>query len=631
MNLRKLCITLTLAAVLAAPPIWPVDAYAQETTNKVVLTLGSKNALINDTFHQLEIPPVVLEGTTFLPVRFVAEEILGAAVNWDATANAIVILKSEVSVKLYLESGKALVNGQEVSIGHRPFIKDERSLVPLRFLAENLNMKIVFNPLEKTITITPEPINLPPVITSLGLQSSVIKIGEVPSYNYSYDNEEGEGITAEEWGYQFVGDTRITAGKSRAFFRPGEYILYFRIKDAAGKWSETASTSFTVSEEELMSEMEFKFSKPIWGEIYENIEDVNFNFFRSNDHVTFDRTGPVLHMSNSPEIVVQPGMLFRSEASGSFRLMYHHLNYSTVNQNLYVIAENNNPNQVTLKTLKSAVFGPDIDYMHLGQVVAMRYLLPQLSHSITIQPGEKIILNPDLRSLKYKEAVTGMQDYHADGTLTLSIIMGPKETPEPELEEVPAHEVSTKTTIPQVEPVISIDVISEPTIKTPEEILKEKIKYLLTLPVLPRHPQQIRGVFPDADCLVTVKVNDGAREKIILGKEEPGHDTWLEGVDPLTGETIKNFGNYGVVYRFKMSSPTKTGVLLNPRGSIFKGAFLGTDGKIYKAPTTSQFNGLQRAAVMGVLAAGQTAEFVYTSPSGSDTPVVIALIPENFW
>ena len=627
MNIKKLGLTITLAIAIAAPTPWFADttAFATETDNKVVLTMGSNSALLNDNHYQLEIPPVVLEGATFLPVRFVAEEILDAVVTWDSTSKTIDITKGEVNVKLSLGSGQALVNGQVVSISNPPFIKDGRTLVPLRFLAENLNMRIVFDPAEKTITITHEPVNLPPVITSLGLQSNSIKIGEVPIYNYRYNNEEGEGIIAEEWGYQLAGDTRITPGKARAFFRPGEYLLYLRIKDSAGNWSEIASTSFTVSEEKLMSEMNFKFSQPVWGETFENVEEVNFNLIASNDNVTFERTGPVLHKSNSPEAVAQAGIVYRSEASDSFRLMYHHMNDSTEHQYLYVIAENNSPDQVTLKTLKSGVAGPDKDYMHLGQVVAMQYLLSKPSNSITIQPGEKVILNPNLRHLKYKEAVTGMQDYHADGAITISIIMGPKEAPEQE--EVPAQHESNVTTITQVESIIS----EPPPVRTAEEIIAEKIDYLLSLPVLPRNTKQIRGVFHGADCLVTVQANDDAMEKIILGKEESGFDTWLEGVDPLTGEVVKNLGNYGVVYQIRISSPTKTGILLNPRGRIYKGAFLGPDGKVYKAPESGQFNGLQRAAVMGVLEAGQTAEIIYKSPSGSDTPVVIALIPKYFW
>ncbi|TYO93933.1 copper amine oxidase N-terminal domain-containing protein [Desulfallas thermosapovorans] len=718
MRLKKLCTALSLAALLATPSLGLANTTAGDgetltppgekaITQRVVLTLGSNEALLNDLPYQLEVPPEVVDGTTFLPVRFVAEKVLGVAVQWDSTTKEIELARDDVKVKLALETGQALVNDQEVELTSPPFVKEGRTLVPLRFLAENLDMQIHYNSEEKTITIIkteemPEPVNLPPVITSLGLQKGVLKIGEIPSYQYTYENEPGENIVAEEWSCQFTGDGRTMTGKPRAFFQPGQYILSLRIQDAAGKWSETSTTRFTVSDEILVSEMEFKFSHPVYGELYENIEDINFNHLRANNDTTFERTGPVLHMSNSPEVVTRPGILYQSEASGDFRFFYHHLNGSTERQYLYVIAENNGTEPVTLKTLKSGVGGPTTDYMNLGQTVAMRYMSSSSSSSVTIKPGEKIILNQGLRHLNKGEAVTGMQDYKADGTIIISVVMGPEKAPEPEPEPAQEHETeqppahtgtqddSTTTTgdnqkktpaVKEDNAVVTIqvnnsnnstetsaepapDAVAKPggnsaletgpgtgsepdpapdagdtdepaekpvPVKTPEQILREKIDYLLSLPALPRHPQQIRGVFPDADCLVNIRANKGNMEKITLGKEDPGFDSWVEGLDPLTGETVKSFGNYGVVYRVAISSPGKTGVLLNPRGSVFKGAFQGFDGNVYKAPATNHFTGLKKAAVLGVLQAGQKAEFLYTPPSGSDTPLVIALIPEEFW
>lgn len=676
MNFKKLCTALTLSALLASPPLWSNDtaAYAQDTTEqdtakKVVLTLDSKDALLNDAPCQLEIPPVLVEGTAFLPARFVAEEILGAAVNWDATTRLMEITKGEVDVKMPLDTGMASVNGQEVEISNPPFIKDGRTLVPLRFLAENLNMSIEFNAEEKTITITevitdetePAPVNLPPVITYLGLPNDVIKIGEAPNFNYTYDNEEGEIITDEEWSYQLPGDTRIMTGKPRAFFQPGGYTVSLRIKDAAGNWSETFSTGVTVTDEMLMSEMAFRFSSPVYGELFENAQNFSFNLVEPGENVAFERTGPVLHLSNSPEVVTGSGILYQSDASGDFRLLYHHLNGSSEKQCLYVIAGNEGQIPVTLKTLQSGVGGPVADYMNLGQTAAIRYLSSQPSDSVTIQPGEKIILNPGLRPLNYQEAVTGMQDFQADGTITISVIMGPEKAPQPEPvleqepekapEETPGQE-QVPEQAPEETPAQGVSIIfsdnpqevepdevtgadgadSEPVpVKTPEELLQEKIEYLLSLPVLPRNSKQVRGIFSNADYLVDIQGNGGREEKIALGMETPGFDTWIEGIDPLTGETVKNVGNYGVVYHLKMSASENTGVLLNPRGSVFKGAFLGPDGNVYKAPSTSYFNGLRQAAVLGVLEAGQTDEFVYTPPSGSDTPIILTLIPEAFW
>jgi len=680
MNFKRLCAVLVLPALVAAPTFWPGStvAYAQDTANKVVLTLGSKDAVLNDAPCELEIPPVLVDGTAFLPARFVAEKILGAAVNWDPTAKIIEITKNDMDVKMSIETGQALVNEQEVEINKPALIQDGRTLVPLRFLAENLNMSIVFNAADKTIHITeiksenvePVPVNQPPVITSLATQAEVVKIGEPLILNYTYDNEEGEGIAAEEWSYKLPGDARLMTGKPRAFFQPGEYTISLRIKDDAGKWSETFSTSVTVSDEKQMSEMAFKFFSPVLGELFENGDNVAFKMLEPNQNITFERTGPVLHLSNSPEVVTGPGILYQNDVSGNFRLMYHHQNGSSEKQCLYVIAENNGQTPVTLKTLKSGVGGPSTDYMNLGQTATIRYLSSQPAGSVIISPGEKIILNPGLRPLNYQEAVTGMQDYQADGTLTISIVMGPVQAPEPEpvQEPVPAgasgqgvvpEQAPDKAQAPQPEsesapapsgvsardvtiiipsdlqgdkPNGPADTVSEPVpVKTPEEILQDKIKYLLSLPVLPRNSKQVRGIFPNADCVVNIQGHGGKEEKVTLGMETPGFDTWAEGVDPLTGETVKNFGNYGVVYYVKVTTPAKTGVLLNPRGSSFKGAFVGPDGKVYKAPATSYFNGLRQAAVLGVLQAGVSNQFIYTPPSGSDTPIILALIPETFW
>ncbi len=620
MLFRKFCIVLTLTALLTALFLRPghTAAYAREAAREVVLTLGSKEALLNDSPYQLDVLPVVLEGTTFLPVRFVAEQIIGAVVNWDLTAESVQIMKNDLNLELSLKTGQSFLNEQEVEITRPPFLMDGRTLVPLRFLAEHLEMHIAYNAVDKAITVTevieeieePVKINMPPVITSLGLLNNHLKIGEEAKYSYTFQNEDGEGIAAEEWSCLLAGDSRSVSNAPRAFFRPGEYLLFLRIKDTAGNWSETVSASFTVSTERLMTETAFKFLKPVYGEIFENGDNINFNQYDANESTIFKRSGPVVHMSNNPEEVAGPGILYRSEVSANFRLFYHHLNDSAEKLCLYIIAENNGPEAVTLRTLKSGAGGPLSDYMSLGQTVAIRYLASQPTSPVSIKPGEKLILNPGSRSLKYQEAVTDMQDFQADGVLTLSVVMGPEKAPDP---APPEMQLLTEMPAP------------------PENEPDNLPDYLLSLPVLPRHFQQVRGVFPGGDCLVTIQVNGEREEKIILGKEDSRFDTWVDGVDPLTGDLVESFGNYGTVYRIRISAPEKTGVLLNPRGSIFRGAFQAPDGNAYRVPATDHFTGLNRAAVLGVVEAGETAEFIYTPPSGSDTPVVIALIPKKFW
>ncbi|MCL2336291.1 MAG: stalk domain-containing protein [Firmicutes bacterium] len=630
--------------------------------NMVFLTLGSKQALLGDMPYQLEVPPEVIKGTTFLPIRFVAEQVLNATVDWNPDTKEISLAKNDTKITLTLNKEEALVNGQAVALANPPFVKSGRTLVPLRFLTENLAMQIDYNAADKTITIikpseTPPPVNLPPVITSMGLQSNVLKIGEVPKYQYTYDNEpSGETIIAEDWNCQLVDSDQKIAGKPRAFFKPGQYTLSLKIEDAAGNWSDTATTEFTVTNEVLVSELTFKLSDPVYGEVYQNVLDnLNFNLLPNSQNVTFQRSGPELELSNSPEMVNQPGILFQNQVSGDFRLFYNHANNTADNLYLYVILANDGSEPVTLQTIRSGIGGPSPDYMNLGQTVALRFMSPATPSSITIPAGTKMLFNQGLRYLKKNEGVTAMYDFQASGPITLTIAMGPEKAPEPQIVQPPVADQNQNPAPPVTQDsqggVVQPDVSGAPSspdqaagqapatntpvvvppVKTPEQILQDKINYLLALPVLPTNPQQVRGVFPNSECLVTVQADANGMSKITLGKEDPGFDSWVGGIDPLTGESVRNIGGYGVIYHLQITAPEKTGVLLNPRGSIFKGAFQAPDGNVYKAPAAFIFAGLQQAAVLGVVQANQKADFLYTPPSGSDTPIIIGLIPAQFW
>ena len=166
----KVCTAIILTTVLSVSPYWSTNiaACAQDNVKKMVLTLDSKDVLLNDVPYQLDVPPVLVKGTAFLPARFVTEELLCAEVKWDATTKIMEITKDEINVKMSFKTGQSSVNNQKVEISHPPFIKDGRTLLPLHFLAENLNISTEFNATDKTITITeiisdetaPEPINL---------------------------------------------------------------------------------------------------------------------------------------------------------------------------------------------------------------------------------------------------------------------------------------------------------------------------------------------------------------------------------------------------------------------------------------------------------------------------------------
>lgn len=63
---------------------------ATKGNEKVVATINSKNVYINGETKTLDVPPMVIDDRTLVPVRFVAEA-FGANVDWDEATRTVVI------------------------------------------------------------------------------------------------------------------------------------------------------------------------------------------------------------------------------------------------------------------------------------------------------------------------------------------------------------------------------------------------------------------------------------------------------------------------------------------------------------------------------------------------------------
>lgn len=84
-------------------------------------------------------PPVSLNDRTMIPFRGIVEA-LGATVTWDQATGTIRATRStdNLTLDMQLNNKTAHVNGQSVELDVPPAIVHDRTLVPVRFLAESL-------------------------------------------------------------------------------------------------------------------------------------------------------------------------------------------------------------------------------------------------------------------------------------------------------------------------------------------------------------------------------------------------------------------------------------------------------------------------------------------------------------
>ncbi len=107
--------------------------------------------------------PVIIPkwGRTVVPIRAIVEA-LGGTIEWDGKERKVTIKFNGTVIELWIDKPQARVNGvmkwiDEKDHSVKPIIVNGRTMLPLRFVTENLGCKIDWNPKTKTITITYAP------------------------------------------------------------------------------------------------------------------------------------------------------------------------------------------------------------------------------------------------------------------------------------------------------------------------------------------------------------------------------------------------------------------------------------------------------------------------------------------
>lgn len=102
---------------------------------------------------EADVPPVIVKEKTLIPVRAVFED-MGADVSWDEDARLVEIKMGSSDVKLTIDSKTAFVNGTPKTMDVPALIIDGRTMIPVRFVGESLSCGIGWDDLSRTVIIT---------------------------------------------------------------------------------------------------------------------------------------------------------------------------------------------------------------------------------------------------------------------------------------------------------------------------------------------------------------------------------------------------------------------------------------------------------------------------------------------
>lgn len=96
--------------------------------------------VLNNEVVATDVEPFLKDNRTFVPVRFISEK-LGFKVDWNEKAQLVTITNNNKKIELTIGNKEAKVDGKAAMIDVAPLLKDNRTFVPLRFISENFGVK----------------------------------------------------------------------------------------------------------------------------------------------------------------------------------------------------------------------------------------------------------------------------------------------------------------------------------------------------------------------------------------------------------------------------------------------------------------------------------------------------------
>ncbi|OQB13027.1 MAG: hypothetical protein BWY15_01991 [Firmicutes bacterium ADurb.Bin193] len=119
-------------------PVAPApDPNAPENQKKIILRIDHPNISVNGKLVALDSPPTLLNGRTLLPIRAVAEA-MGGTVGWDNAERKVTVSAKGTTIEMWLDNTTIKVNGQNKTIDVAPTTINSRTMVPVRFVADNI-------------------------------------------------------------------------------------------------------------------------------------------------------------------------------------------------------------------------------------------------------------------------------------------------------------------------------------------------------------------------------------------------------------------------------------------------------------------------------------------------------------
>lgn len=655
------------------------------STQQIVVDIATLSMSLNGTPISTDLPVIVKEGITYLPLRTLVKDIYGGDIIWDKQLGVVSVTIQSMSFDFVLGNKQGLKNNETFFID-TPFIAENNTVYcTTKSVAALFDMQMNYLAAEKKIVLDAPTMYLPPVYTTFAdfeFDAPFFVQGQtITATDHSYD-QDGKAIVERKWMLDNnEKNARADLNGLFKYAKPGIHSVSLKVKNEDGAWSQWTTKEITLEENKKpvitslcadkssyaqgeLLDFEYTFENEEWETIteekwsYKRVGEPDSNkvyihpqyiFYEGDYEVTLllkDTYGnwseaytTIIHVTDQV-MDTELNYKFTQNETGTIIDNFQKKNYrdyeemivtpvSTV-EGKFILSDS--PESVTQNGILYADYVEGVgrvNFHHFNKFSndPKNHKLVIMAENVTTMPvtitlKDKILKGPSSDTL-YIGQLLLFDYFKGNGYISYTLQPGEK-----------MFLIDTENKSWDVGTGFSgqFDMTTSGKVKLTFAAVNKGTTVdkmaNLNLPILAKSVHT-RGSFNVTGLNYEITAPGDRETYFVLGK---GAEEWTPGVDALTGEIVANRGNYGVVYKLAITAEEDMGIILNPRGGAFRGAVRINNMFTYTVPRNSFFGAdSSKAAVITTVKKGETVILEYSLPNGSASPILFGLIPKTFW
>lgn len=304
--------------IMAVLLMWAApNAYAQ-STNNIGFTVGSQAYSVNGQFFKMDAVPFVQQGRVYVPIRYLAEP-LGINVSWDNFQQSAVLQSADLTVILTVGSQFLYRNGQAERMDVAPVIRDGRTYLPARYVAEAFGYQVGWDPSVHLVSISADDNGFSYTATCSDVdEDNLSAVGTSDSfspdasriYAFARLNRPLTGIISANWYSVSPGGSRTLMATAVNESR-GNDVFWFWIEHnviTSGNWEVELTTGGA------RTTLYFAIEDPA-RDLADAIDNGDISIWGEGCGLTYLTIGLASHRNAPVTVDITPGMIFDSRSS----------------------------------------------------------------------------------------------------------------------------------------------------------------------------------------------------------------------------------------------------------------------------------------------------------------------------